>query len=217
MAKTSQNIRPDASPAYAIPGTNPVEDKLPPVPFANVEALLASRPVTQGNQQERTVSVAYNAGRDAVGSMFAAYHSYSGQPLPVETDRQEMAMKRSRDILLDRVIGAMCGNYGYALAYADAAAMRARAHAQTEESDKDGPAGWESRLMQLMETAQERDATAAWLCDMIHGATEAYSELTGERFKLYQAPDKTKTAERLKDARGQVAERLAAFLAKRDR
>lgn len=191
-------------------------DKIAPVSFANVEALIASRPNTQGNTQQRTFGEAADAGRAMIITTAASFGCYEAQPLPLD-ERDELSAMKGRDILLERLIGAIAGNYGYALAYADAATERLKAHMASEEADRDGVAGFASKAERLMEQLMERDAQAAWLCDIITGATEEFLTVTGAPFKLYQPVDRKAEVVRTAEQKAAIASNINSFLANRGR
>lgn len=192
----------------------PDADKLSPTSFANIEALLASRPNTAENCQQRSHGAAYSSGQDTMAMLAASFSAHEGTPMPLDERAAQTAMK-GRDILLERVIGAMTGNYGYSLAYANAASDRLRDFLGTEERDRDAVAGFASKCEQLMEAAMERDAQTAWLCDVIQGATEAFLDITGSPYKLYVASSRAKEVERTDEQKKLVADNMAKFLASR--
>jgi hypothetical protein len=159
-----------------------------------------------------------DAGRTIIETLRDSFTCYSGEPLPIQDDaRSADAAFRGRDILMERVIGAAAGNYGYSLAYAREAEARLQNFMLSEEKDRAGVAGFADKAQQLMEQLMERDAQAAWLCAIVQGAVEAYEHITGKSYTLYVPVDRAKEKARTDEQKAVVADRLAAFLAARKR
>lgn len=208
MARTNSNAAP------ALDTGRGAADKIQPATFANLDALLARIPNLQNNPQSRTYQAAYDAGRSMIMEIAASFGQFDGTPMPAD-DRFRDNQDRGRNILLERIIGGMTGNFGYALAYADAAANRLADYAQTEERDRDGVAGFASKAERLLEAAMERDAQAAWIGWIIKGAAEAFEETTGSPFKLYVPADPERNRVRTEAEVKKVASSMADFLAAR--
>lgn len=209
-AARSTNVRPDNSGTMQ---TRPQPKRTGPKHFPNLAALLASRPDLTGNPVARNAAAAYEAGRAMLHQLADSFALMDGADLPLD-DFQQRSRERSRVTMLDRIPQGLASSYGYAWAFADAEAERLSAHMANEEADAEGIAGFASRTHTLMLNVMERDAQAAWLADVIHGATDAFTELTGEEFKIRPPADRG-MAVRTEEQAKAVAAGAAAFLARR--
>lgn len=223
MAQTSKK--------QTVPANNTTErTKTPPVAFANTEALFDSLPSLLGNpfyEIERTeagpcpLQVHYDAGHHQIMSLASTLMTHPDPSLDIEDRYNGMVgatvLNKGAAILLDRIIGAMCGSYSYTLAYQRDSESRFQA-VETKLLNVDGGADREfiagliSQHQRLEVDRDMRAIQAARLCRMIEGACDAYTEATGQTYALYVPGPKLagSIGDALAEARAKIAARTAA-------